>query len=127
MWELITSRGRLLRGIQVRYEAGELRVSWARMAEGEEVAVLLDRAHSQARVYAPLDVCKELALQHGYELVLPRREGESLVEHIERFLGLRKTAEPKEASRRERHDGHGGVADAGECQESGSGSPARAR
>ena len=86
MWEIITTKGRLLRGIQVRFEADELRVSWVRMAEGEECAILIDRAHSQVRLYAPFEDCKVLAAQHGYDLVVPRKEGESLLEHIDRFL-----------------------------------------
>jgi hypothetical protein len=63
----------------------------------------------------PLEECQELALRHGYELVMPRKQGESLVEHIEKLLGLLNAAPPKGASRRAGHDGHGGVADAGEC------------
>ena len=85
-WELITTKGRIFRGVQVRYWAGELRVSWIRMAKGEEAAILVDREHSQVRLYAPFDVCRELAAKHGYEIVVPRRDGESLVEHIQRFL-----------------------------------------
>ena len=86
MWEIITTKGRLLRGIQVRPEAGGLRVSWVEMAQGEELAILVDRARSQVRLYAPFDICKDLAAQHGYELVEPPKERESLLEHIERFL-----------------------------------------
>lgn len=86
MWELITSRGRIFRGIGVRYEAGEIRVSWVRMAEGETIAILIDRAHSQVRLYAPFEECKALAARHGYELAEPPNGPESLLEHIERFL-----------------------------------------
>jgi hypothetical protein len=121
---MVTTRGRLLRGFTVAFRDGEIHIAWVRLKPGEQVAVLLDRAHGQARVYAPLDICKELALQHGYELVVRRKQGETLVEHLERFLGLRNTAEPKEASDRAGHDERGGVADATECPGLDGGGPA---
>jgi hypothetical protein len=123
-WEIITDRGRWLRGVQVRFEGGVLHVAWVRLEPGERIAILLDRQTDQVRLYAPLDECQELALRHGYELVMPRKERESFVEHIEKFLGLLNAAPAKGASRRAGHDGHGGVADTGEMPLAGGVSPA---
>jgi hypothetical protein len=121
---MITTRGRLLRGFTVAFRDGELHVAWVRLEPGEEIAILLDRQIDQARLYAPLEECQELALRHGYELTMPRKQGESFVEHIENFLGLLNAAAPARASRREGHDRHGSVSDAGECSEPRGGSPA---
>jgi hypothetical protein len=88
MWEIITTKGRLLTGVQVRFENGDLHISWVKMAKGEAVAILLDRARNQVRLFAPFEDCKALAAKHGYELAVPRQPEESLLEHVQRFLAM---------------------------------------
>ena len=71
------------------FRDGEIRVSWARLEEGEEVAVPIDRLNNKARLYVPLDQAQLLAARHQYELIIPQRvEGETFVTHIERFLSV---------------------------------------
>ncbi len=85
---MITTRGRLLRGLQVNFVDGEIRMSWARvkLEPGEDIAVLVDRAYNVARLYAPLDECRTLAAQHNYELVAQHKQAETFVSYAERFL-----------------------------------------
>ncbi len=85
-YELITSRGRWLRNVQVSFVRGEFKVSWVRLDPDEDAAVLIDRFENLAYLNRPLGECQILAAQHGYELVLPRQDGESLIEQIERFF-----------------------------------------
>jgi hypothetical protein len=87
-WKMITTRGRLLRDIQVKFVDGEIRISWVRLEPGEDIAVLVDRAHNVVRLYAPLDECRTLAARHNYELVVPHKPEETFVAYVERFLGL---------------------------------------
>ncbi len=113
--ELITTHGRWLRNVHVSFAHGEFKVFWIRLDPGEEAAVLIDRLENLAYISKPFKECQLLAAQHGYELV-QQRKPESFVERIEKFLvGLRRTAEPEEASDRAGHDERGGVAHAVEC------------
>jgi hypothetical protein len=91
-WVMITTKGRLLQDFIVSYVDGEIRVSWVRLEEGEDVAVLIDRLNNKARLYVPLDEAQPLAARHQYELIIPQRvERETFVAHIERFLSVFET------------------------------------
>jgi hypothetical protein len=88
-WLMITTKGRLLQDFCLSFREGEIRVSWARLEEGEDVAVLIDRLNNKARLYVPLDAAQLLASRHQYELILPHMaERETLVAHIERLLSV---------------------------------------
>ena len=84
--ELITTRGRWLRNVGVSFERGEFKVCWARLDPDEDAAVLIDRALNCAYINKPFQKCQHLAAMHGYELVLLSEDGESFLEHIEKFL-----------------------------------------
>jgi hypothetical protein len=83
---MITTKGRLLTDFLVSFRDGELHVSWVKLEEGEDIAILLDRLHNQARLYAPLGDCRQLAALHQYELVFPPEESETFVSRVERLL-----------------------------------------
>ncbi len=85
---MITTRGRLLRGFQVNFVDGEIRISWVKLEPGEDIALLVDRAHNVVRLYAPLDECRTLAAQHNYELAVPQEPRERFVTYFKRFLAL---------------------------------------
>lgn len=85
---MITTKGRLLQDFIVCFRDDELHVSWARLEEGEGVAILIDRMHNMARLYAPFDEAQALAARHQYELVIPQVKGEPFIDRIERFLSL---------------------------------------
>jgi hypothetical protein len=88
-WLMITTKGRLLQDFCVSFRDGEIHVSWARLEEGEDVAVLIDRLNNKARLYVPLDEAQLLASRHQYELIIPQIAGpEPFVTHIERFLSV---------------------------------------
>jgi hypothetical protein len=88
-WLMITTKGRLLQDFCVSFRDGGIRVSWARLEEGEDVAVLIDRLNNKARLYVPLDEAQLLAARHQYELMIPQMiERETFVTHIERFLSV---------------------------------------
>jgi hypothetical protein len=113
-YELITTHGRWLRNVEAEFRRGEFKVSWVRLDPGEDIAVLIDRLENLAYLNKPLEECQILAAQHDYELVMPRKQGESFVEHIEKFLGLLNAAAlSKGAPLRAGHNGHGSVDDAG--------------
>lgn len=84
--ELITTRGRWFRNVHVSIVRGEFTVSCVRLDPGEDTAILIDRLENLAYLTKPFGKCQILAAQHGYELVMPRQDGETLVEQIERFL-----------------------------------------
>ena len=84
--ELITTRGRWLRNVEVSIEHGEFKVCWVRLGPDEDAAVLIDRASNCAYINKPFDECQLLAAMHGYELALLREDGESFLDHIEKFL-----------------------------------------
>ena len=84
--ELITTRGRWLRNVEVSIERGEFKVFWVRLDPDEDAAVLIDRAKNCAYINKPLGECQLLAALHGYELAVLREDGESFLEHIEKFL-----------------------------------------
>lgn len=86
--ELITTRGRCLRNVEGSLERGQFKVYWARLDDQEEAAVLIDRLQNCAYISKPFDECQILAAIHGYELALPRRDGDSFRERIEWYLGL---------------------------------------
>jgi len=75
---MITTKGRLLDGFLLTFAEGEIQVSCVMLAEDERIAILIDGLNNNARLYAPLDLCRILASQHQYELVWPRERGESL-------------------------------------------------
>jgi hypothetical protein len=85
--ELITTRGRWLRNVEVSFERGEFKVFWVRLDPDEDAAVLIDRANNCAYINKPFSECQPLAAIHGYELTVFSKDGESFLEHIERFLG----------------------------------------
>ncbi len=86
VWEMITTRGRLLRGFQVNFVDGEIRISWVKLEPGEDIALLVDRERNSVRLYAPLDDCRTLAARHNYELIVPQKQEGNFVSHEERFL-----------------------------------------
>ncbi len=83
---MITTRARLLRGFQVNFVDGEIRISWVKLEPGEDIALLVDRAYNAVRLYAPLDECRTLAAQHNYELIVPQKQAGNFVSYEERFL-----------------------------------------
>ncbi len=84
---MITTKGRLLQDFLVSFRDGELYVSWVRLEEGEDIAILIDRLHNQARLYAPLGDCRVLASRHQYELVFPPpKEEETFFARIDGLL-----------------------------------------
>jgi hypothetical protein len=88
-WLMITTKSRLIQDFCVSFRDGEIRVSWARLEEGEDVAVLIDRLNNKARLYVPLDEAQSLAARHQYELMIPDgAERETFVAHIERLLSV---------------------------------------
>ena len=84
--ELITTRGRWLRNVEVSFERGEFKVCWARLDPDEDAAVLIDRSRNCAYINKPFQECQLLAARHGYELERLNEDGESFLEHIEKFL-----------------------------------------
>ncbi len=85
-WSMITTKGRLLQDFLVSFRDGELYISWVRLEQGEDIAILIDRLNNQARLYAPLGDCRVLASRHQYELVFPSpKEEETFFTPIERL------------------------------------------
>ena len=90
-WSIITTQGRLLQDVHVEVSQGkdELRVVGVTFDEGENIAILIDRARNQARLYASLRECRTLAALHYYELFIRSRKAEeTLTDHVERFLSI---------------------------------------
>jgi hypothetical protein len=86
---MITTKGRLLQDFCLSFRDGEIRVSWARLEDGEDVAVVIDRLNNKARLYVPLDEAQLLASRHQYELIIPQMAGrETFATHIERFFSV---------------------------------------
>lgn len=87
---MITTKGRLLQDFIVSFSEGEIRICWARFEEGEQLAILIDRMHNNARIYVPFDEAQSLASRHQYELFIPQIispiEGEPFISRIERFI-----------------------------------------
>jgi hypothetical protein len=88
-WVMITTTGRLLTNFEVSFGGSELHISWVKLEDGEDIAILLDSCHNNARIYPPFDECERLAALHQYELFVRRNPEETFVSHIERLLHLR--------------------------------------
>lgn len=84
-WSIITTKGKLLQEICVDFTKGSLRVVGAILEDGEQVAILIDHLHNQARLYVSTEDCLKLAALHYYELFI-QPEQESFINRIERLL-----------------------------------------
>ena len=84
-WSIITTQGRLLQDICVDFTEDHFRVVGTTLEDGEDVAILIDHLHNQARLYVSDEESRKLAQLHYYELFI-RPEEESFITQIERFL-----------------------------------------